>query len=140
MRILSLLLSGDVPVPETAELPPPEAFMDSGCRNIYRVFRTLYERDPASPPTGGDVLSQVEGDAETVGALAGSLLTGTGSPEGGSAELTRLLQQQHRRFGRQRERDLAAEIRRAERDGDDARLQELLEEKKAWSRKRHSLP
>lgn len=138
MRILSLLLSGDVPVPETAELPPPDAFMDSGCRNIYRVFRTLYERDPASPPTARDVLSQVEGDPEIVDALAGSLLTG--SPEGGSAELTRLLQQQHRRFGRQRERDLAAEIRRAERDGDDARLQELLEEKKTWSRKRHSLP
>lgn len=138
MRILALLLSGNVPVPEASQLPPPEAFLDPGCRNIYRVFRTLYERDPASPPNARDVLSQVEGDAETVDALAGSLLTG--SPDGGSADLTRLLRHQLRRYGQQRTRELSHRIREAQRTGDEARLQELLDEKNAWNRKLHSLP
>lgn len=138
MRILALLLSGDVPVPAAAELPPPEAFRDTGCRNIYRVFRTLYERDPTSPPAAREVFSQVEGSEEIVDALAGHLVTGPSEP--GSAELARLLREQQRRFVKQRMRELAHEIRNAERGGDDARVQKLSEEKTAWSRKLYSLP
>lgn len=137
MRILALLLSGEAEVPPPSALPPPEAFLHPGCRNIYRTFRTLYGEESQVPPSARDVLARTGGDEATVDALARTMLREpVDSRNSGLGDLLEIL---WRRWRRQRQQELALEIEEAQRARDDVRLEELLKEKTALKRALHPL-
>ena len=137
MRILALLLSGEAEVPPPSALPPAEAFLHSGCRNIYRTFRTLYGEESQVPPSARDVLAHTGGDEATVDALARTMLREpVDTRNSGLGDLLEIL---WRRWRRQRQQELALEIEEAQRARDDVRLEELLKEKTALKRALHPL-
>ncbi len=141
-RLLELLfaLSGNQSdaVPPASELPPPEAFLDERCRNIFRQFNALYERE-GRPPGGQEVLAALQGSAPEVEKLARLLLelpvgAPTGRPVG---ELAKVLQPIEKRWRQRRQQELKSRIEEAQRQGDSTRLEQLLAEKDALSRALH---
>ena len=126
-RALQMLLSGEKPPPACEELPPPEVFFERACRNIYRVFRDLYRESPERLPEARSVLAGLAGEGEDVDHLARLLLEG--SLDSRAGELPQLLGKLTRRWRQQRLRELSSEISRAQRNGDQERLDSLLREK-----------
>jgi DNA primase len=147
-RVLARLFSGEgLPPPD--ELPVPEVFLDPQCRNIYRVFCTLYGDGGdggrgGSPPEARAVLAHLGSDGGSIDRMAQILVeapVGSQEPEtpassGALAPLERdpgtvpeLLATLSRRFQEKRLRDLVGEISEAQRQGDAALLARLVEEK-----------
>lgn len=136
-EVLSLLLDPLVAGVALAALPGPEVFLDPVCRNIFGAFRALYEREGRVPDLR-EVMGALSAGGADVDRLARLLLERPDGPEVGG-RLQESLENLRRRWQKQRMRELASEIREAERQGDPARLGALLAEKSRLSRDLHSL-
>jgi len=133
-RLLQLLLGDASAVPPLEDLPPPEAFLDPACGNIFAVFLDLY-RQSAVPPEARSVRDALGEENETVDQLARILLEDSVASR--ENELPEAISKIRRRWQQQRLRELAAEMERAQREGDDARLERILKEKTVLSAKLH---
>ncbi|MEM7483329.1 MAG: DNA primase [Acidobacteriota bacterium] len=130
-RVLRQLLSGESEIPSAEALPPPEVFLDPQCRNIFRVFCTLY-RENGEAPASDAVLAGLQGPARGQGtgevdrfALV-LLQTSFGSEGPGLEESLGLLT---RRWRQGRLKELAREIQEAQKAADAERLDRLVREK-----------
>jgi DNA primase len=134
-RLLQLLLEKDVALPPIEELPPAEAFLDRDCRNIFGTFVDLYRQGSVAPEARAvrDALGE---ENEAVDQLARILLEEPVASR--ENELSEAIGQIRRRWQQQRLRELSAELEQAQRDGDSARLERVLEEKTALSARLHS--
>jgi hypothetical protein len=135
--VLQLLLSGEIDLPRITDLPPPEVFLDPACGNIYRKFLALYGGDERVPDARL-VLDAVAENRDTLDRAARILLE-TPSCSGAGGELEYSLHRLTRRWQRDRLRKLALDIRDAQRRGDLARLQALIQEKNSLTRALHEL-
>jgi hypothetical protein len=135
-RILQLLLDSDASHPEVDELPPPEAFLDSVCGNIFGRFVDLY-REEGAPPTTKAVLAGLSHDSGTLDRLARILLKESACSHAG--ELGESLRQLNKRWHQHRLKELARQIREAQLKGESSRLHELVEEKSAVTNYLHEL-
>ena len=133
--VLHLLLSEDQEAPPVDTLPPPEVFMIPACRNIYRVFSDLYRKKAGIRPTAQEVLGGVPFEGDEVDQVARLLLEG--SLDLRSGDLTIALSKLRRRWLQQRLRELSNQISEAQRTGDEALLERLVQEKTALSRDLH---
>lgn len=133
-RVLQLLLSGGEDVPPIGELPDAGVFMDRGCRNIFEAFCALYEGEGACP-SAQKVLGRLAGEGAEVDRVARLLLETSVAPRAG--ELSDSISRISRRWMRQREKELIAEINEAQLSGDVERIERLVEEKTSISRSRH---
>lgn len=132
--VLALLLEATEPVPPAEDLPPPEAFLDPECRNIYQVWCALYAGGAGSPPDARAVLSEIGSEGGTVDQMAGILLER--NITSGRLGLLESLEKLEDRWRKQRSRELAGKIREAELRKDSVRLQSLLDEKNRLSQHR----
>lgn len=133
-RLIQLLL-GAAHLPPVEELPPPESLLDAGCRNIYSAFCALYEQGRGSIPDVKSVRDALGNSGDAVDQLARILLEeSVPSREG---ELPEAMAQIRRRWQQQRLRELAAELEQAQRVGDVAGMDRILEEKTALSARMH---
>lgn len=134
-KTLQLLLAKGAALPESSQLPPEEAFLDPACRNIYSAFRAVYKDGQGGPPAARELLARLPDRGPAVDRMARLLLE---TPAGSDAmELEASVRQLQRRWQQQRSRELAARITKAQRAGDQKRLDELLTEKAALSRRLH---
>jgi DNA primase len=143
-RALQLLLAPDADLASVGRgnLPQVDAFLDSDARNIYGVFRRLYDakEDRGAVSDGGhggkpsirEVLSGLAEDGKSLDRVAQLLLQD--ADPGQPGELATKLQELRDRYSQQRNKQLAKEIQDAQRRGDTARLEALLEEKTRLSR------
>ncbi|HET9229444.1 MAG TPA: DNA primase, partial [Thermoanaerobaculia bacterium] len=129
--VLALLLEATEPVPPVEELPLPEAFLDSECRNIYQTWCALYARGSGPLPDAKAVLAEIGSEGGAVDQMAGILLER--NITSGRLGLLESLEKLEDRWRKQRSRELAAKIREAEIRKDSVRLQSLLEEKSRLS-------
>jgi DNA primase len=134
-KVLRWLLDPGETTPASGQLPPPEAFLDPWCRNIYTVLHRLYGSGPGRPPDLRAVQRELAADGGDLDRVARLLLEDAASP--GPEELGGSLHKLMRRWRRQRARELAREIAEAERTGDRGRLAVLLEEKAELTRALH---
>lgn len=132
-QVLAELLGGADP-PPPAELPSDEVFFDPLCRNIYRAWCDLYERRGGAPDAR-QVVDALGGDEAAVDRAAAILLEGPFAPE--AAGLPDSIARLVRRWRQKRLREMAREIQEAQRAGDASRLESLLDEKDALSRRLH---
>jgi DNA primase len=130
-QALELLIETEGPLPAPEELPPPEAFFDAECRNIYRGFHALYA-GAGSRPDVRALKAALGHEGEAVARLARILLERNIGSDAGSEKIGLLRQSLDnlmRRWRKQRLQELGNEIVEAQRRGDSVRLQSLLEEK-----------
>ncbi|HEX3126359.1 MAG TPA: DNA primase [Thermoanaerobaculia bacterium] len=128
--VLAQLLDGTEAIPPAEDLPPPEAFLDPECRNIYQIFCALYAEGTGSPPDARAVLAGLGAEGQSVDLMAGILLERNfTSGVSGRLGLLESLEKLEDRWRKQRNRELAAWIREAEVRKDSARLETLLQEK-----------
>ncbi len=132
-RLIQLLLTSPE-VPALEELPPEEAFLDAECRNIFAVFCALY-REAEVRPDAKAVRDAVGEAGETVDQLARILLEESDASR--EDLLPEAVTRIKRRWQQQRLRELSAELDRAQRDGDGARMDRILAEKTALSTELH---
>jgi DNA primase len=135
-QVLDLLLReegrGQLPAPEA--LPPPAVFLDVECRNIYEAFCALYT-GARTPPDFQTLKSRLgEGDA-TVARLAKIMLER--EVTSGRIALPESLDKLTDRWRRQRIKELHGEINEAQRRGNDALRDRLVDEKTRLSRSVH---
>ncbi len=136
-QVLALLLSGE-PIPPATELPEAEVFFDPSCRNIFQSFRALYPEGGADIPTAKELIASLAADGGAVDRLAQILLESSVPLE--KAALPVLLDSLVRRWRKQRLELLARELSEAERRGDSARFQSLLQERTELSQKHYRTP
>ncbi|HVR98588.1 MAG TPA: DNA primase [Thermoanaerobaculia bacterium] len=134
-QVLQSLLSGEGVVPPLDELPEPEVFFDTECRNIYQAFRNLYARGAGPPPDARAVLAALGSEGRTVDRMAEILLEEALTP--GRIGLLESLDKLVRRWQQKRLQELQREINEAQRRGDRARLDCLVDEKLRLSRSLH---
>lgn len=115
------------PVPPVDDLPPPEAFLDPDCRNIYQAFCTLYAREGA-PPDARALRSEAGFEGKLLDPMAKILLERNFAQ--GSLGLFASLENLEDRWRKQRSRELVALIEEADRQKDSARARKLYEEKR----------
>jgi DNA primase len=135
-QVLDQLLQPEEParIPALGDLPPPEVFLDAECRNIYRAFCALYA-ETGSPPDFLTVKSRL-GEAEgTVARLAKIMLER--EVASGRIGLLESLDKLADRWRRQRIKELHGEINEAQRKGDHALRDRLVDEKTRLSRSLH---
>jgi len=135
-QVLDQLLQPEEPaqIPAPGELPPPAVFLDTECRNIYGVFCALYA-EAGSPPDFQTVRSRL-GEAEgTVARLAKIMLER--EVASGRIGLLESLDRLADRWRRQRIKELHGEINEAQRKGDHALRDRLVDEKTRLSRSLH---
>jgi DNA primase len=135
-QVLDLLLReegrGQLPAPE--ELPPSAVFLDPECRNIYEAFCALYT-GARTPPDFQTLKSRLgEGDA-AVARLAKIMLER--ELTSGRIALLESLDKLTDRWHRQRIKELHGEINEAQRRGNDALRDRLVDEKTRLSRSLH---
>ena len=130
-RIVQLLLDPEVDLPPVESLPPPEAFLERPCRNIFNAFNALYAEGKGARPDAKSVRDALGDSGETVDQLARILLEGSAASR--ERELPEALGKIRRRWQQQRLRELAAELEQAQREGDGARMDRIVEEKTALS-------
>jgi len=135
-QVLEQLLREDeaAQIPPLEALPPPEVFFDSGCRNIFGVFRTLYA-EAGVPPDFRLVRSRLGEDEGTVARLAKIVLEREFIS--GRIGLLESLEKLADRWRRQRIKELQGEINEAQRKGEDALRDSLVDEKTRLSRSLH---
>jgi DNA primase len=136
-RVLQLLLTGIVPVPKAAELPPAEVFLDPVCGNIFRKFLAIHA-GLGEPPDVRVLIDALAENGETLDRAARILLE-TASCSEAAGELEYSLRRLTRRWQRDRLRRLALDIREAQRRGDSVRLEALIDEKNSLTRALHEL-
>ncbi len=134
LQLLWLVEEGR-PGPE--ELPSEEIFYDPDLRNIFALWTALY-RQQGAPPTPRELLAAGQDRPELLDRIAKLLLEEGFAPRRG--RLSEALNELNRRWQRQRLKHLAAEIREAERRGEIALRDRLVEEKQLLSRALHALP
>jgi DNA primase len=136
-KTLALLMRPEMAeaLPPVVELPPPEAFFDVECRNIYRAFCTLYAEGGNRAPEARAVLARIGSREASVDRMARILLEEPFDP--GKSGVLESLDKLVRRWRQQRLRELQSEIIEAQRRGDSARLASLLEERTGLSRSLH---
>jgi DNA primase len=135
-QVLDLLLreEGRGPLPAPEELPPPAVFLDTECRNIYEAFCALYT-GARTPPDFQTLKSRLgEGDA-AVARLAKIMLER--ELTSGRIALLESLDKLTDRWRRQRIKELHGEINEAQRKGNDALRDRLVDEKTRLSRSLH---
>ena len=120
--------------PPLEALPPPAVFLDTGCRNIFEVFRTLYA-EAGRPPDFQKVKSGLGDDEGSVARLAKIMLEGEVAP--GRIGLLESLDKLADRWRRQRIKELQGEISEAQRKGDHALRDRLVDEKTRLSHSLH---
>ena len=121
-------------IPPPGELPSPEVFLDTECRNIYEAFCALYA-GAGAPPDFQRVKSRL-GEAEgTVARLAKIMLER--EVASGRIGLLESLDNLADRWRRRRIKELHGEINEAQRKGDHALLDRLVDEKTRLSRSLH---
>jgi DNA primase len=136
-RVLQLLLSGEVAVPPLAQLPAPEVFLDPACGNIFRRFLALHT-EVGRAPEARIVLDALAESGDLLDRAARILLE-TSSCSEAAAELEYSLRQLTTRWQRERQRKLRVEISDAQRRGDLARLEALIQENNSLTRALHEL-
>jgi DNA primase len=130
-QVLEQLIQGEEPLPGAEELPPPEAFFDTECRNIYQAFRALYA-GAGSRPEVKALQASLGYEGTVVDRMARILLEGSFAP--GRAGLLVSLENLARRWKEQRLRELAREINEAQQRGlDPELLARLYQEKRSLS-------
>ncbi len=134
---LQLLLLADEGPPALEALPTAEIFFESEMRNIFELWSALY-RERGEAPTPRDLLGASQERPAMLDRMAKLLLEEGFAPRRG--RLTEALNELNRRWQRQRLKHLAAEIREAERRGEIALRDQLVEEKLLLSRALHPLP
>jgi DNA primase len=134
-RALQLLLAPDADLaPGTgSELPEPGAFLDPDARNIFEVFRRLWS--DGGKPSVREMLQGLAEDGRSLDRVAQLLLQD--ADPGQPGELAAKLQELRDRYSQQRNKQLVREIQEAQRSGDAARLETLLDEKTRLSRALH---
>lgn len=132
-QVLRDLLEGEGGIPPLAELPPPEVFFDTECRNIYQAFRGLYARGSGSPPEARAVLAELGSEGAAVDRVAEILLEESFAPRrnGLRESLDKL---ERRSLDRQRQ-EKQREISEAVRQGDYALAHRLTDEKRELDRR-----
>ena len=120
-----------VQIPPLAELPPPEVFLDAECRNIYGAFCTLYA-GAGSPPDLPAVRSRLGDDDRAVARLAKIMLER--EVASGKIGLLESLDRLTGRWRKQRRQEVQREIAEAQRRGDRALLEHLLDERDRLNR------
>jgi len=128
---------GSAQVPPLADLPPPEIFFDTECRNIYEAFCALYA-EAGVPPDAPRVTSRLGEGAGIVARFAKIMVEG--NFVSGRTGLLDSLEKLTDRWRYQRLQELQREIKEAERIGDSTRLTRLAEEKYSLSRSFHRVP
>lgn len=134
-QVLERILQVDEPIPPLEELPAPEVFFDTECRNIYQTFCALYAREAGSRPDARAVTAALGYEGGIVDRMAMILLEG--SFTSGRSGLLESLDKLVRRWRQQRLRELSVEIGDAQRRGDRLRLEHLLKEKTELSQSLH---
>ncbi len=134
--VLELLLDADRTerIPPLEELPPPEAFQDPGCRNIYQAFRALYARG-GSPPDSRGVQAEVGSEDALIDLLARIMLERNFAPANSS--LATSIEHLVEHWRNKRRHELGAMIREAELRKDSAGIQSLVDEKRRLDRASH---
>ncbi|MFQ5525063.1 MAG: DNA primase [Thermoanaerobaculia bacterium] len=134
-KTLQLLLAKGAQIPAAEELPPVEAFLDPACRNIYSAFRALHKDGEESPPAARELLARLPDRGPAVDRMARLLLEVSAGSD--PKELEASVRQLERRWQQKRSRELAAQITKAQRAGNQEKLEELLTEKATLSRRLH---
>ncbi len=125
--VLAHLLEGTEAIPPLEDLPPPGAFLDPECRNIYQAICALYAGRTGSPPDSRAVLAELGAEGGSVDLMAGILLERNFTS--GRLGLLESLEKLEDRWHKQRRRELVIRIREAELRKDLACLATLREEK-----------
>jgi DNA primase len=135
-QILEHLLQEDeaAQVPPLEALPPPEVFFDPECRNIFAAFYALYA-EAGAPPDFRMVRFRLGEDEGTIARLAKIVLEREVTP--GRIGLLEPLDKLADRWRRQRIRELQGEINEAQRKGDHALRDRLVDEKTRLSHSLH---
>jgi DNA primase len=134
-KILQLLLAAGSEFSKELELPPESAFLDPVCRNIYSAFRALHKDGYEGPSAARELLARLPEQGPAVDRMARLLLEESAGSN--PKELEASLRQLERRWQQQRSRELAAQIGKAQRAGDQKKLERLLTEKADLSRQLH---
>ena len=134
-RLIQLLLNPEVPLPASEDFPRPESFLNPACRNIYVAFCALYKQGTGARPDAKSVRDALDESGEAVDQLARILLEGASAFR--EKELPEAMIKIGRRWQQQRLRELTAELEQAQRAGDAARMDQILEEKTALSLRVH---
>ncbi len=136
-QVLGVLLQREedsAPLPARDQLPPPEVFLDTECRNIYEAFCALYA-EAGSPPDAQGVRSRL-GEGQGIVARFAKIMV-EGSFASGRIGLLESLDKLVDRWRRQRIKELHGEINEAQRRGDHALRDRLADEKTRLSRSLH---
>jgi DNA primase len=135
-QVLDLLHQEEVrsQIPPVEELPPPGVFLDIECRNIYEAFCALYA-GASSPPDFQTLKSRLGEHERTVARLAKIMLER--EVASGRIGLLESLDKLTDRWRRQRIKELHGEINEAQRKGDHALRDRLVDEKTRLSRSLH---
>lgn len=132
------------PVP--GELMEPDVFFDEECRAFFARFRDLYRDRGGEMLPSLDAIREAFDDGGRGDDFVARILLGPGAPDeeeaersgsAGESPVTRFRyygEQLRQRWLVQRKNELAREIREAEREGDEERLQTLYEKKKSLTR------
>jgi hypothetical protein len=131
-QVLESLIQGEELLPAPEELPPPEVFFDTECRNIYQAFRALYAEGMGSRPEVRALQERLGYEGRAVDRMAKILLEG--SFASGRTGLLVSLENLARRWKEQRLRELVREITEAQQRGlDPESLARLYQEKRTLS-------
>jgi DNA primase len=135
-QVLDVLLQAEdaAAIPPRDQLPPAEVFFDTECRNIYEAFCALYT-EAGSPPDAQKVRSRL-GDAEGIVVRLAKIMV-EGSFASGRNGLQESLDTLTDRWFRRRRQEVQREISDAQRRGDEALLNRLLEERDRLNRSLH---
>jgi DNA primase len=127
-QVLDLLVQEEVraQIPPLADLPPPAVFLDIECRNIYEAFCALYA-GASTPPDLQMLRSRLGENDGTVARLAKIMLER--EVASGRIGLLESLEKLTDRWRKQRRQEVQRDIAEAQRKGDHALLERLLEEK-----------
>jgi DNA primase len=126
-------------VPPLGELPPPEAFHDMECRNIYETFCALYA-EAGLPPEAGRVQAKLGEGGGIVARFAKIMVEAEVSANetpGRKIGFSESLEELADRWRRQRRQEVQREIAEAQRKGDQPLLDHLLEERDRLNRSLH---
>ncbi|HEV2846683.1 MAG TPA: DNA primase [Thermoanaerobaculia bacterium] len=121
-------------IPALDDLPPSEVIFDSGYRNIYEAFRALYA-EASVPPDFQKMRSRLGDDEGAIARLAKIMLER--EVASGRIGLLESLDKLADRWRQQRIKELHGEINEAQRKGDHALLNRLVDEKTRLSRSLH---
>jgi hypothetical protein len=130
-------LSGDLPIPTSAQLPPPDVFLDPACGNIFRTFLAIHAEVGGIP----DVRVLLDALVQSPDTLdrAARILLETPSCSEAAGELEFSLRTLTTRWQKRRQQTLRVEMRDAQLQGDFVRLETLRLELDSLTRALHEL-